>query len=391
MVKKNAKLIYAQSSDIKARTYIEYRRDMKKKAIAELEIKEWLEKKLKKAIEKGKIEGIKVDKKDMKNIKVEKYGGDKFLWFLREGGVTREPDFIVHISEDKNLFVEFQYADKEDLAFFDFKLSKVSKKIKGERIPHEDRIFLYILKNSLKYAFIKPEWIAKHGKIGVVPAWGSRQAYRVPKKDFEIILTKDNSLAPIIKSIDAKIAILNFQYQLLNIWENKLSKELQGVIDEEKLVKIMPKTLDGFFKVCFILDHLHKIPENVKLWFIYILSYVNKKLNLKEIAMLTYSLDFLYSKISSFEENELKELTNKIGVLLKLINSYHNQSNGLYNSSIKESPLDETKYALFSINLIEDIIQDAIYYHGAKFKPITKIYQYVKNPLKISEVIQKDV
>ena len=45
--KKDAKLIYAQSSDIKARTYIEYRKDMKKKAIAELEIKEWLENKLK--------------------------------------------------------------------------------------------------------------------------------------------------------------------------------------------------------------------------------------------------------------------------------------------------------------------------------------------------------
>lgn len=86
--------------------------------------------------------------------------------------------------------------------------------------------------------------------------------------------------------IDAKMKILNFQHQLLNIWENELSNELQKVIDEEKLVKIIPKTLDGLFKVCFILDHLNKIPENVKLWLVYLLSYANTKLTLKEISML---------------------------------------------------------------------------------------------------------
>jgi hypothetical protein len=62
-MKKDAKMIYAQSSDIKARTYLEYRRDMKKKAIAELEIREWIEEKLERELGYG-------------NIKVEKYGGD---------------------------------------------------------------------------------------------------------------------------------------------------------------------------------------------------------------------------------------------------------------------------------------------------------------------------
>ena len=209
----NAKLMYAQSSDIKARTYIEYRRDMKKKAIAELEIKDWLEKKLKEEYKR-------------KDISVEKYGGDKFLWFLRKGGVTREPDFIVKMGNDEKLLIEFQYTDREDLPFFDFKISKVAKKVKGERVPYDDRLFLYILKKSLRYALIKPKWIVEHGKIGVVPAWGSRQAYRVPRDIFESILKEDKSLKPIIKRIDAKIKILKFQHELLNIWENKLSKEL---------------------------------------------------------------------------------------------------------------------------------------------------------------------
>jgi len=161
------------------------------------------------------------------------------------------------------------------------------------------------------------------------------------------------------------------------------------VIDEEKVVKVVPKTLEGFFKVCFMLDHLNKIPENINLWLIYLLTYVNKKLTLSDIAMLVYSLDFLYSKIlpDNLKENELLELQQKIMILLQLIDSYYQEDEGLYKSTIKESPLEETRYALFSINLIEDIIQDSIHYHGANFQPITKIYQYVRNPVKIAKMI----
>ncbi len=374
MKKKNAKMIYAQSSDIKARTYIEYRKDMKKKAIAELEIKDWLQEKLKEFLRK-------------KDVRVEKYGGDKFLWFLREGGITREPDFIAYIGKDKKLLIEFQYTDREDLKYYDFKISKVAKKVKGKRHPHKDRIFLYVMKNSYRYAFIDPEWIVKHGEVGVVPAWGSRPAYRVSKGVFEKVLKEDNSLKPVLKMIDAKLKILNFQHQLLDIWEEALSIELQKVIDEEKLVKIIPKTLDGFFKVCFILDHLNKVPENANLWLVYLLSYANTKLTLKEISMLVYSLDYIYSKITNLGDHELRELEEKIKNLLQMINNYYDKKEGLYKSSIKESPLEETRFALFSINLIEDIIQDAIVYHKANFQPIVKIYQHLKDPLKVSEAL----
>lgn len=112
----DAKTTYAQSSDIKSRTYLEYRRDMKKKAIAELEILEWLQEKLANIY------------KNRKAI-VLKSGGDSFLWFLRKGGITREPDFEVRINNEKYYF-EFQYADRVDLDFYDFKISKVGKKVK---------------------------------------------------------------------------------------------------------------------------------------------------------------------------------------------------------------------------------------------------------------------
>ena len=139
------------------------------------------------------------------------------------------------------------------------------------------------------------------------------------------------------------------------------------------------------------MDHLDKV-LNTSLWLVYLLSYVNNKLTLRDIAMLTYSLDFLYAKIppGQIKQNELRELEEKSGKLIKLINSYYNNGESLYKSSIKESPLEETRYALFSINLIEDIIQDAIHYHNANLNPIVKIYQHVKNPKKIAEVIRNE-
>ena len=378
MRSKNAKLIYAQSSDIKARTYIEYRKDMKKKAIAELEIKDWLQEKLKSFFKRD-------------DINVEKYGGDRFLWFLKEGGITRDPDFIAYVGTNEKVLIEFQYADREDLKYYDFKVSKVARKKKGERIPHQDRIFLYVMKNSCRYAFIDPKWIVEHGEIGVVPAWGNRQAYRVSKDVFEKILKRDETLKSVLKMIDAKLVILNFQHQLLDIWKEQLSGELQKVIDEEKMVKIIPKTLEGFFKVCFILDHFNKIPENANLWLVYLLSYANTELTLKEISMLVYSLDYIYSKITALGGNELKELEMKVKTLLQTINNYYDEKEGLYKSTIKESPLEETRFALFSINLIEDIIQEARVYHKAHFQPIVKIYQHVKDPLRVAKALRNEM
>jgi hypothetical protein len=70
----DAKTIYAQSSDIKGRDYLQYRKDMKRKAIAELEIVEWLQKKMQEIF-------------PGKTVTVSKARGDKFIWFLRKGGV----------------------------------------------------------------------------------------------------------------------------------------------------------------------------------------------------------------------------------------------------------------------------------------------------------------
>src|SRR3989344_3681032 len=357
----DAKTIYAQSSDIKSRTYLEYRKDMKKKAIAELEILVWLKSKLSTLYPKQKI-------------KVSKSSGDAFLWFLRKGGVTREPDYHAMI-DDKDFDIEFQYADKIDLKYFDFAISKIAKKNKktGKREPHQDRKILYILKNNHSFAFFKPEWVLKNGKIGFVDAW-RKDAYRIPRNKFIKILESDPTLKSVIEMIDVKNYILNFQHDPIGINKEKLSFLLQQIIDEQKIIKIIPNDLDSFFKVCFILDNLNKAPQNINLWLVYLLSFISNKNTTEDLSKIIYCVDFLYSK-TELKYNELKSLVNKVKECFKLLKSFE-QKDGSFKSSVNLSPIDETRNAVFSINLLEDLTQDLIFYYKTKeFNPITKIYQ----------------
>jgi len=372
-MKLDGKTIYAQSSDIKSRTYLEYRKDMKKKAIAELEVLEWLENKVKQLYPN-------------KQVHVYKSGGDKFLWFLRKGGISREADFIAEIDKEKTEF-EFQYAEKADLEFYDFKVSKVAKRQGGRRKSIEDKLFVYIHKPLLKYAIFKPEWIMKNGEYGMVPAWRS-YAFRVPRAKFERSLKPDPTLKSLCYSIDAEFFILNFQHELIDINKDKLSYLLQGVIDENKIVKIIPKDLDSFFEICFILDNINKIPQNANLWLVYLLTYINQDTSLEDTSKIAYCIDFLYSKIE-LKPNELALLVSKVKELLRRIKFLYHED-GSYRSSLKASPLDETRYALFSINLLEDLIQDMLFYYSiAELKPIKKIYENAEDVEKTYELLKK--
>jgi hypothetical protein len=363
--------IYAQSSDIKSRTYLEYRKDMKKKAIAELEIMPFI---------LLKLSELHPDKM----VKVEKSGGDKFLWFLRKGGVTRKPDFVASVDGEK-IEIEFQYAGREDLNYYDFKISKVVKTTGQKKEAHQNTLFFYIHKIYVKYAVFSPQWVVNHGDIGTVEAWRSN-AYRVPKEVFETLLISDEVLFKYIRSIDAKNNILEFQHNLLKLYKDELSSLLQGVIDENKLVRIIPKDLDSFFKVCFILDNIDRVPNNGNLWLVYLLSFINENLNLDELAKIVYCLDFLYPKYD-LKANEISLLCQKLVNILELIKT-KSQPNGSYISSPNFSPSFETRCALFSINLLEDINQDLSYYYQmTAFTPVKKIFENVSDCLKTSEFI----
>lgn len=365
----DARTVYAQSSDIKSRTYLAYRRDMKRKAIAELEALPWIEDRLREYF-KAKVT-------------VQKAGGDAFLWFLRAGGVTREPDYIAIIEGPegtKTLKIEFQYADKADLKFYDFKISKVARKRRGaeRREPLEDVLFVYIDKPTRRYAFLEPRWIVQHGEIGAVQAWGSRQAYRVPAPVFQQLLQEDPALPDLIRRIDIKTSLLSFQHAQIGLWQNVLKQELEQVIDEKQLLQWEPEHLNTFFRICFVLDHLDKAPLNAALWLGYATTYVETLSTLEESAFLTYVLDYLYGRIpvGNLRANEQKALVHAIERLRTFV-LRHAQPDGSFTSSSHQAPLAETRYALFALNLLEDMTQDLIFYTQAPLSPIARIYQWV--------------
>ena len=371
----DTKTIYAQSSDIKSRTYLEYRKDMKQKAIAELEVLPWLKEKIK--------------EKDKKAI-VEKFGGDKFIWFLRKGGITREPDFVVKYSNKEIKYVEFQYA-KEELNAYDFKISKIAPKDRTlkKRIPKEDTEILYIIKPTYEFAILEPAWIVRNSKQTVAPAWGNAPVFRVPKNKFKKVLQKDRNLGVICDLIDKKIAILDFQHKAIEMEKEKLSYLLQEVIDEEKILKIMPKTLDGFFKVCFMLNHFEKTPINANLWLVYVLSFLDQKLNSYELFQLIYSLDFLYPRVE-LKTNELNRLIEGLKQAQNQVKQF-SKPDGSFQSNKTIAPLEDTRYSLFAINILEDLLQDLLYYYGNNIglKPIARIYQNVPQIDKTFKFITK--
>jgi len=213
-MKLDPKTQYAQSSDIKSRTYLEYRKDMKRKAIAELEILDW----------------------------------------LREKELSR-----------------------------------------------------------------------------------GRYAYRVPKEKFERQLRSDAALDALCRIIDMKNFILDFQHHLIQLNKEKLSHLLQAVVDHNKIVKIIPKDLESFFKVCFILDGLNKVPDNASLWLVYILSYISDSLCLEDVSKIVFCLDFLYTK-TVLKCNELNKFVVGVKELLQRVKECY-CGDGSYRSSPRRSPL----------------------------------------------------
>ena len=82
-------------------------------------------------------------------------------------------------------------------------------------------------------------------------------------------------------------------------------------------------------------------------------------------------------------------MVRKTKELLTKIKTSHKE-NGSYISSLKVSPLDETRYALFSINILEDLIQDIIFYYSVtELKPIKKIYENVEDIKKTYKLIKE--
>lgn len=360
----DSKGVYAQSSDIKSRTYLQYRSDMKRKAIVELEVIDWFERKLK-----------ELHKTD--NVTVEKSGGDAHMWFTRSGKISGEPDYVAYINNREHRF-EFQYANDENLPSYDFKVSKVGKKVRGKRIPHSDRSFLYILMPLNQFALFSPEWVMKNGEEGVVHAWGSRNAFRVPRDKFSEIFQFDRALAKEIEAINKKIKFLETQSGFIENESKRLSGELQSIVDHERTFRIVPKTLDGFYKACFLMDQINRRPENHSLWLVYGSSFYSDELNSRELALLIYSLDFLYGGSGNLEQNVLNSFVSVMQKITAHITAMQKKS---LKTCADLSPKEEIVNFLFTVNLYEDITQELrCLYKVDCFSSVRKIFQSIENP-----------
>lgn len=363
------KTTYAQSSDIKARTFREYRRDMKKKAIAELEFMPFLQELLSPA-------------------RVGKHGADAQLWFLqRSGKITQEPDYMAVWPDGRQFLYEFQYAENTDgLAFFDFKVSKVGKKSKGVRTPHSDREFFYVVKPNARYAFVSPAWIMENGKEGPVPAWGSRPAYRVPVDRFHSILKSGGAQAKqVIASVDGKNSILAFQDRFPYMEAQAFSAELQSAVDKRQLIKIMPSNLDGFFRVCFLLERMDETPQNAAVWLVYLASFFRHGMPALDFARWMFCLDFLYFKCAELADNERQTVSQALDNAEREIQGRFNDD-GSFGNDPNASITEQTRCFLFATNLLEDILQDFHVHHNGT-KRITRIFQTLPDCPKTANFI----
>lgn len=341
---------------------------MKKKAIAELDFLPFLQ-------------AILRQRYNDAALNVSKSGGDAKLWFARDGKVTRDPDYLCVREKGEKYFYEFQYAEAtEKLAYFDFKLSKVGTKPRNKsRVPHRDREFFYVIKPENKYGLVSCEWIMTNGTEGNVPAWGSRRAYRVPK---EIFLARcmdgGSALRSVVTVVDCKNLIHKFQHEFVEIENSKLSYLLQQVVDENRLVKILPRTLEGFFHVCFLLERLQKSPEAPGVWLVYLCSFLDMSMNSLDFARFMFALDYVYFKCEELSANERKSLIAAVQTAMKYFDRRF-KPDGEIVQEYNSPAIEVIRRLLFAINCLEDIIQDCVATWGMPFDPIEKIFQTVPN------------
>ena len=346
-----SKISYAQSSDIKARSFREYRHDMKKKAVAELEFLAFLQALLAPA-------------------RVEKHGADKDLWFLqRSGTLTQEPDYVCVWLDGRRMLYEFQYAEGiERLKYLDFKVSKVGRKKAGRRIPHGDRNFFYVVKPTGQYAFIEPDWIIRNGKEAPVPAWGNRVAFRVALENFqEILVDGEGGLQDAIAATDDKNLLLEYQRNFLIQNATEFSRELQNAVDRKKLVTIVPTTLEGFFRICFLMERMDERPLSPGVWLVYLMSFFREGLAPAEIARWMFAFDFLYFHADGLSGNEERVVREALDGAWSEISAWQSRD-GAFVRDPSISPVEETVAVLHAANLLEDVQQDFAVRYGHERK-----------------------
>jgi len=116
------------------------------------------------------------------------------------------------------------------------------------------------------------------------------------------------------------------------------------------------------------------------MWLIYALHFLDEKLTSHELYQVLYCMDFLYSK-THLSKTELHSFVSFINSVKRKVKTFK-RDDGAYQTNKNLSPIEDTRNILFSINLLEDLTQDILFYYGNEYKeidikPINKIFESI--------------
>lgn len=356
---RTSRLGYAQSSDIKSRTWEQYREDMKRKAIAELECL-------------GLLRTLLIEASGDRSVTVHKHGVDEVLWFNPQAKPSGQPDYRATWSDGREWLYEFKNSTEPDLAFFDFKKTNVRRRGRAPHKPHDDRDIFYVARAEAKNGFVSPRWVMENGRVGPVPAWGNREAYRVPRDRFLPMLSDGGErLRTVLQTMKLKEVLLDFQAGFVRSEQERLAGRLRRVVDDGVAFSVMPKTLGGFFEACFLMKHLTKFPDDAGLWLVYLFSLLDDEIVPIQLARAMYAIDSLYFRAIDASERGLRENEHRIMVDgLRRVDTKvraYAWSGGSLDPTV--SPLEELRQMVFVVNLFEDWRQDVFYRWGERPPP----------------------
>lgn len=354
-----SRLGYAQSSDIKSRTWEQYREDMKRKAIRELECLPLLQ-------------ALLTERAGGRPVSAHKHGVDEVLWFDPKAHLSRQPDYRAVGPDGAVMMYEFKMSVKENLKFFDFKKTNVRRTRRPPHALHEDREIFYVARAEAKNGFVSPRWVMENGHVGPVPAWGNREAYRVPRDRFLPMLSDGGDrLQAVLRTMKVKELLLEFQAGFLRNEQERLAGRLRRVVDEGVAFSIIPKTLDGFFEACFLMKHLTRFPDDAGLWLVYLFSLLDADMAPTRLARAMYAIDSLYFRaidVSShgLRDNEHRIMVDGLRQIRERIRTYSWTGESVDPTV---SPLEELRQMVFVVNLFEDWRQDVFYRWGERPHP----------------------
>lgn len=169
----------------------------------------------------------------------------------------------------------------------------------------------------------------------------------------------------------------------------------RSVLENTQFV-VAPDSLNGFYEACFILSALQKQPKSVERWLSQAVEFAKKVESLEQAFKVAFCLDFLYFCIPADQKiDNIASVVDALNHLTEFRERFYQERTGGYYTADGNDRCLETRYALFTANVYEDMVQDILHYRASELNPsitpapIRRIYQSLRDPGKTAQFIQK--